>query len=108
MKKTTPTGKADLHLPLDASGRLVLPPEIEAMASRIRETWELSPAVDSLLRTACEQLAIAQACDAVVSQEGLSLVDRSGGRKSHPCATLAATCRTSASGALNRIHQSLS
>ena len=108
MKKSTATTKADLHLPLDSEGRLILPPEIEAMAARIRETWELSPAVDSLLRTACEQLAIARACDAVVSREGLSLLDRSGGHKSHPCATLAATCRTSASGALNRIHQSLS
>ena len=107
MKKTGLTSKADLHLPLDASGRLIIQPAIAKMAADIRERWELSPAVDALLDTACQQLCIAQACDNVVAVEGLSIRDRNNGVKGHPLAVLASTCRTSASGALSKIHQSL-
>ena len=86
-----------------AAGPLTLSPEAQSLYEKIAEDWELSPAVEALLRLACESLTKAGECEAITAREGLVIGDAKGAAKPHPMALLARDYRSQASGNLQRL-----
>jgi hypothetical protein len=85
------------------SGALTLSPEAQSLYDRIAEEWELSPAVEALLRLAAESLTKAAECETITAREGLVIGDAKGAAKPHPMALLARDYRAQASGNIQRL-----
>jgi hypothetical protein len=85
------------------TGPLALSPEAQRLYDKIALEWELSPAVEALLRLAAEAITKAGEAEEITRVEGLVIGDAKGAAKPHPAALLARDYRAQASGNLQRL-----
>jgi hypothetical protein len=85
------------------TGPLALSLEAQRLYDQIATEWELSPAVEALLRLAAEAITKAGEAEAITAREGLVIGDAKGAAKPHPAALLARDYRAQASGNLQRL-----
>lgn len=103
-KKRLPAAPTTTMIP---AGPIDLSPTAQALVDRVSAEWTLTPPAAALLRLVAENMTRAEACDEILSREGLVVPDQKGSLKAHPLALLSRDHKNAASNGLQRLLSNL-